>query len=125
MKRFDDIFTPPATSSRLNPRENMLGQIRSLDEVRKRDVRARLFMGQFHDVKNQNSMVITEQESNATGAVGGQPPEPPIPPQIPPVHPPGNEPPARVNIVNIYNSFNLVNVTAPISPRWKTSGSLG
>ena len=106
---------PPSPIRGIEPRENVLNQIRSLDYERHHDVRARLFMGQLHDVENQTGMVQNELKNGAIGTTGRQgPPAPPGP----------LEPPANINIVHEYNSFNLANVTAPVPPKWKISETL-
>ena len=127
MDRFQDIFTPPSSPTpEYNPREDVLNQIRSMEDGERRDIRAQQFMNQF-----QNP---AEQQVHEQGAVSGQPPQ-----GIPmnPVHPPQGVPlvnavnpplnpanPANFQIVNEYNSFNLTNITPPIAPKWKQPDSL-
>ena len=65
MKWFDDLFTPPTSPEReIDPCENILNQVRSLDDER-HDARAWLFMNQLRDAEAGN--VGLEQ-----GATGGQ-----------------------------------------------------
>ena len=90
IKQFDDLFIPPPSpGSGIDPWENVLNQVRSLDDEMCHDVRTRLFMGQLHDIKNQAGMVQNEHESGATGGIAS-----PVPPPV--------EPPANVNIVSEY-----------------------
>ena len=127
MDRFQDIFTPPSSPTpEYNPREDIMNQIRSMEDRERRDIRAQQFMNQFQ----------TEPQVQEQGAVGGQPPQGiPInpvgghPPQgVPPVNPvnpplnPAN--PVNFQIVNEYNSFNLANITPPIASKWKQPDNL-
>ena len=60
MDHFQEIFTPPASPAPdYNPRENILHQIRSMEDGERRDARARQFINQFPG----------EQQNQ--GAVGG------------------------------------------------------
>ena len=114
MKQFGDLFTPPASPDReVTPHENVLNQVRSLDDER-RGAWAHLFMNQLHDVEAGN--IVPEQGD--VSAIGGEPLLPPPPVGVP------RQDPANVNIVNEYNSFNLTNMTPPIAPKWKTSETL-
>ena len=102
MKWFGDLFTPPASPDReVTPHENVLNQVRSLDNERC-GARACLFMNQLHDAEPGN--IVPEQRE--ISAIGGEPAPPP-----PPVGAPARQDPANVNIVNEYNSFNLTNMT--------------
>ena len=93
MKRFDDLFTPPASPDReIEPHEHVLNQIRSLDGERHD---AQLFMNQLNDAEAGNiGNVILEQ-----GAIRGQIDPPPPHAGAPPA-PPARPDPANVNIVN-------------------------
>ena len=107
MDHFQEIFTPlelPAPD--YDPRENILNQIRQMEDCDRRDVQARQFINQFQ--------AVDEQE----GTVGGQ-----VSP-VPTVNPPINPNPANVQIVNEYNSFNLTNITPPVPPKWKQPDNL-
>ena len=54
MKQFGDLFTPPASSDReVTPHENVLNQVRSLDNER-HGAQAHLFMNQLHDAEAGN-----------------------------------------------------------------------
>ena len=75
-------------------------------------------MSQLNDAESGNVSVAGDQE----GATGGQGPPPSNQPPENLVNSANN--PANVNIVNEYNSFNLSNVTALVTPKWKTSESL-
>ena len=104
MHHFQEIFTLPASSTpEYNTRENILNQIRSMEDGERRDIRVQQFMNQFQ--------TMNEQEQ---GALGGHPPAT--------TGPPGS--PANVQIVNEYNSFNLANITPPIAPKWKQPDNL-
>ena len=106
---------PPASPDRdIDPWENVLNQVRSLDDER-HGVGAWLFMNQLPDVE---AGFVPEQ-----GAICGNAAAPPPPAGVPP-SPPRQGEPATANIVNEYNSFNLTNVTPPIAPKWKTSETL-
>ena len=49
---------PPTSPEReIDPHENVLNQVRSLDDERRCDVRAQLFMNQLHDAENQAIIV--------------------------------------------------------------------
>ena len=123
MKKFGDLFTPlPSPGCGIDPRENMLNQVKNMNGER-RKVHTQLFMNQLNDTESENINVgdINDQAS-ATGGQG--PPNPPLPPVHPPHNPGEVHDPASVNIVNVYNSFNLANVAAPVVPKWKTSETL-
>ena len=111
MDHFQQIFTPPESPAPdYDPRENVLNQIRQMEQMEdgdRRDARARQFINQFQ--------AVDEQE----GAVGGQ--VSPVPPTI---NPPVNPNLANVQIVNEYNSFNLTNITPPVPPIWKQPDNL-
>ena len=78
MKRFDDLFTPPASPEReIPPHEQVLNQVRSLDNERC-GAQAHLFMNQLNDAEAGNVV----PEPGDVGAIGGEP-EPRLPP--PPV----------------------------------------
>ena len=48
MDHFQDIFTPPASPTHeYNLREDVLNQIRGMEDGERRDVRAQQFMNQF------------------------------------------------------------------------------
>ena len=82
MDHFQEIFTPPASPAPdYNPREDILHQIRSMEDGERRDARARQFINQFSG----------EQQNQ--GAVGGagqgypqqyQPVNPHCPPPVNP-----------------------------------------
>ena len=119
MDHFQDIFTPPAyPTHEYNPREDILNQIRSMEDGERREVRAQQFMNQFQG----------EQQVQEHGAVGGDPQGyPQVNPQgYAPVNPPPLNPtnPANFQIVNEYNSFNLANITPPIAPKWRQPDNL-
>ena len=106
------LFTPPASPDReATPCENVLNQVRSLDNERHG---AQAHLNQLHNVETGN--IVPEQ--GEISAIGGESRPPP-----PPVGAPRQDP-ANVNIVNEYNSFNLANMTPPIVPKWKTSETL-
>ena len=66
MDHFQDIFTPPASPTHeYNLREDVLNQIRSMEDGERRDARAQQFMNQFQG----------EQQMQEQGAVGGNPQE--------------------------------------------------
>ena len=103
MENFQNIFTLPASlTPDYNVRENVLNQIRQMEDVDRRDAHVQQFINQFQ--------VVDEQEC----AVGGQIPVPPVLLVNPPVNPPSNVP-----IVNECNSFNLTNITPLVAPKWK------
>ena len=104
MDHFQEIFTPPdSPTPEYNPREDVLNQIRCMEDGERRDARAQQFINQFPDGQEQ-------------GAVGGHSPE-----VTSPVNPAN---PANFQIVNEYNSFNLANITPPIAPKWKQPDNL-
>ena len=127
MDRFQEIFTPPLSPTpEYNPREDILNQIRNMEDGDRCDIRAQQFVNQFQ----------TEPQIQEQGAVGGQPPQG-IPMNPVGIHPPQGAPlvnamnpplnpanPANFQIVNEYNSFNLANITPPMAPRWKQPDSL-
>ena len=116
MKQFGDLFTPPASPDReIDPHENVLNQVRSIDDER-RDVRAHLFMNQLNDAEAGNIGNVVPEQGATSGQAGAPPPPPP---KASP-----RQDPANVNIVNEYNIFNLTNVTPPIAPKWKTGETL-
>ena len=103
MDHFQEIFTPPdSPTPEYNPGEDVLNQIRQMEDGERRDIRAQQFINQFQ---------ANEQEQ---GAVGGHSPEV-VHPQVSPAVNPAN--PANVQIVNEYNLFNLANITPPIAPK--------
>ena len=104
MDCFQEIFTPPdSPTPEYNPREDVLNQIRCMEDGERRDARAQQFINQFPDGQEQ-------------GAVGGLLPE--VTPPVNPVNP------ANFQIVNEYNSFNLANIMPPIAPKWKQPENL-
>ena len=105
MDCFQEIFTPPESPTpEYNPREDVLNQIRQMEDGERRDARAQLFINQF------------QADGQEQGAFGGHPPE--VTPLVNPVNS------ANFQIVNEYNSFNLVNITPPIAPKWKQPDNL-
>ena len=118
MERFQDIFTPPASPTHeYNLREDILNQIRGMEDRERRDGRAQQFMNQFQG----------EQQIQEQGAVGGDPQGYPLvnPQGYQPVNPQGYAPvnpplnpanPANFQIINEYNSFNLANITLTVAP---------
>ena len=107
MDHFQEIFTPlESPAPEYNPIENILNQIRQMEDGDRRDAHVRQFMNQFQAVDEQG------------GAVGGQ-----VSP-VPTVNPPINPIPVNVQIVNKYNSFNLTNITPPVTPKWKQPDNL-
>ena len=107
MDHFQEIFTPlESPAPDYDPRENILNQIRQMEDGDRRDARVRQFINQFQAVDEQES-VVGEQIS-----------------PVPTVNPPINPNPANVQIVNKYNSFNLANITPPVPPKWKQPDNL-
>ena len=107
MDRFQEIFIPPASPTpEYNPREDVLNQIRQMEDGGndRRDARAQHFINQF------------QEQGQEQGAVGGH-----LPLGVPLVNPAN---PANFQIVNEYNSFNLANITPPIAPKWKQPDNL-
>ena len=99
MDHFQEIFTPPESPTpEYNPREDVLNQIRQMEDGERRDIGAQQFINQF------------QTNGQEQGAVGGCSPEV-VDPQVNPAVNPTN--PANFQIVNKYNSFNLVNITLP------------
>ena len=92
MDHFQEIFTPPESPAPdYGPRENVLNQIRQMEQMEdgdRRDARARQFINQFQ--------AVDEQE----GAVGGQ--VSPVPPIINLQVNPNLD---NVQTVNEYNSI--------------------
>ena len=112
MDQFQDIFTPPSSPTpEYNPREDVLNQIRSMEDGDRRDARAQHFMNQFQAEQQEQGAV-----GGHPGAAGGHPPQ-----GVPPVNPANL---TNFQIVNKYNSFNLTNITTSIAPRWKQPDNL-
>ena len=110
MDHFQDIFTPPdLPTSEYNPRDDVLNQIRQMEDGERRDIRAQQFINQF------------QADGQEQGAVDGCSPEV-VDPLVNPVMNPVN--PANFQIVNECNSFNLANITPPIAPKWKQPDNL-
>ena len=117
MEQFSKIFTPPESpNSEYNPRENVLNQIREMDdahETERWEAYPRHFINQLNDV-DMGHLSIANETEDAQGAVDG------LPPPTPPPQPWQDQ----VHIVNEYNSFNLANITPPIAPKWKQPDNL-
>ena len=76
MDCFQDIFTPPASPTHeYNPREDVLNQIRGMEDGERREVRAQQLMNQFQG-----------EQQKEQGTVGGDPQG------YPPVNPQGYQP---------------------------------
>ena len=126
MDRFQDIFTPPSSPTpEYNPREDILNQIRSMEDGERCDIRAQQFMNQFQtepQMQDQGEVGGHPQQRIPVNPVGIHPPQgvPPVNTVNPPLNPAN---PVNLQIVNEYNSFNLANITPPIAPRWKQPGS--
>ena len=110
MDHFQDIFThPDSPTPEYNPRDDVLNQIRWMEDGERRDFRAQQFINQF------------QADGQEQGAVGGRSPEVADPPVNLMLNPANS---ANFQIVNEYNSFNLANITPPTAPKWKQPDNL-
>ena len=110
MDLFQEIFTPPESPTpEYNPREDILNQIRQMEDGERRDIRAQQFINQFQP---------DGQEQGSVGGCSSEVPDPSVNPTLNPVNP------ANFQIVNEYNSFNLANIIPPIASKWKQPDNL-